>query len=83
MKTNDEITINRKMKCPLDAKLKGLNKQFKKIHLNNLIKESCCHIHSKKWHMIHHIFFCRLFCKNYKFMINKYNNYSKSAQISL
>tara|TARA_Y100000310_G_C20208942_1_gene590405 strand:+ start:248 stop:490 length:243 start_codon:yes stop_codon:yes gene_type:complete len=73
MKPKDEISINIKIKCPLER----IN--HKKI-FGNFFLESSCHFHQKKKHLLHHCIFCFLFCKNYKFMIKKYKEFLNLKQ---
>jgi len=64
-KTKDEINIDKSKECPFEK----LN--YKK-YFGNILLKSYCHSHKDKIHMPHHILFCFLFCKNYKYMIKKY-----------
>jgi hypothetical protein len=77
-KTKDEICIDKNKKCHFEEY------NYKKYF--PFLLKSHCHIHKNKIHMLHHKLFCFLFCKNYKFMINKTKqkiilkkNYFKSA----
>jgi hypothetical protein len=49
-----------------------------KLPFGNKVVMEPCHYHIAKWRMAHHKFFCKfLGCKNYKFMISKYDKIKK------
>ncbi|MBI2629919.1 hypothetical protein HYW76_02365 [Candidatus Pacearchaeota archaeon] len=44
-----------------------------KLPWKEKIKNEPCHIHNKKWRMMHHICFCKMLkCQNCEFMLQEY-----------
>lgn len=49
-----------------------------KLPFGKPIEDELCHIHEKKWRMVHHQFFCNYIgCQHYDFMMEKYDEFKK------
>ena len=49
-----------------------------KLPFGDKITNEACHLHKSKWRMLHHLPYCKILrCKNYKFMVEKYNEMKK------
>ena len=72
MNIKDKIIISEERVCPPHC-------LFHKLPFTKPITDELCHYHQKKWRTTHHILFCKyLRCKNYEFMINKYEKDNKT-----
>jgi hypothetical protein len=69
LKTSDEINVDKTKLCPFEKY--NYQKYFP------FLLKSYCHSHKSRLHMLHHKLFCWLFCKNYRYMIIKYNKSQK------
>lgn len=69
----DKIIISKTKKCPPHCM--GHKHLFTKP-----ITNEPCHIHKKRLNMLHHIPFCWIFCKHYRFMIKSYKKYKNNKK---
>jgi hypothetical protein len=50
-----------------------------KLPFGDKIEDEPCHIHEKKWRMLHHVPFCYMFCPHYGDMMESYRGYKDKS----